>query len=342
MKKLSVLAALVVLMLVAGPAMAHNWGCWIQPDRTVTYRISGSNSSLAQAAVNEWDADTILTMVSSSSNDILVSDGNYGNTGWGGLATIQQYSGCTILYGTAVLNTFYSYTANGKRGVFCQEVGHLFGLDHSNDGGCMGGGYYYSIDTNYNVVSHNIKDIGNKYRNVPASLLFKHGDEHGEGDSPAVHAVWYHNPRTLGEVAALSSKIVVAEVASVVDSADIVVRMAGMPNDEHRVPTQRIGLNLKGALKGEMPSTFDLFHTGNESFALDRDPAYAVGEKYILFLTEREDGTYLVVSPEGRFKINGWRLQAMSDKEFAVKLQAVGLPGLKRDLAEVLAAPATH
>ncbi len=335
------LAALVTLV-VASPALAHNWGCWKQPNRTVKYKNTASNSSQAQAAINEWDVDTTLIMSSSSSPEITVSDGNYGNTGWGGLATIVNYSGCNILYGTAVVNTYYSYTSNGKRGVFCQEVGHLFGLDHSNDGGCMGGGYFYSIDTYYTVVSHNITDISNKYAGVPAltepsDVDARHGEVDNEGEHELVHAVWFNNPMTLGDVTNLASNIVVAKVSAVNEGADIVVLNDGHPNGEHRIPTQSITLEVKSALKGETKKTIELFKTGNEDFVLDGDSSYAVGQTYVLFLTQREDGQYLVVSPEGRYEIGrGGRLTAASSKEFAVKMQNVGLQGLTLDVNEAI------
>lgn len=324
------LAALTTLV-VASPALAHNWGCWTQPNRTVKYKVSATNSSQANAAINEWHVDTILTMSAvSSGQEILVSDSNYGATGWGGLATIVNYSGCNVLYGTAVLNTYYSYTSNGKRGVFCQEVGHLFGLDHSNDGGCMGGGYWYSIDTYYTVVSHNITDISNKYSGLPAltEITTKHGED-GEGHGK-VHAVWYYNPMTLAEVAKLASNIVVAKVVAVDEGEDLWV--AG-----ERVPTQTIAFETGKALKGETSAVIELFHTGDDHFVLDGDPAYHVGETYVLFLTQREDGKYLVVSPEGRYRIGANdQLVPVSKKEFAVKMQNVGLRGLTLDVKEAL------
>jgi hypothetical protein len=325
-----------MLPLLEAPAAAHDWGCWRQPNRTVYSRNTAANSSQAQAALNEWSADTILNIVNVSYHtEISVYDGNYGNTGWGGLASIESSSGCNILHGHATLNTYYSYTSNGKRGVFCQEVGHLFGLQHSNDGGCMGGGYYYDINSYYTVVSHNINDIAAKYNGVPASTA-PGDDEHAEDTSSRVQAVWYHNPRTLAETYDLATAVVVARVVDVNDAADIVVPSAAFENGEHRVPNQRIAMQVTRTVKGEIGPEFELFHTGNREFVLGGDPPYAIGQRYLLFLMARGDGSYLVVSPEGRYQVKaGGRLDPVSEKDFSVMLRGVRIGSALDDLANV-------
>jgi hypothetical protein len=70
-----------------------------------------------------------------------VFDGNYGANGWAGLASLESVSGSHILHAHARINYYYSMSSGYKQGVFCQEVGHTFGLDHSNTGSCMGLGY---------------------------------------------------------------------------------------------------------------------------------------------------------------------------------------------------------
>lgn len=340
--KLSTLAtralmALVVMALAAPPALAHRWGCWIQPNRTVQVRNTATNWSQANAALNEWDADTILSIPRVSSHtEVSVLDGNYGNTGWGGLASIESASGCNILHGHATLNTYYSYTSNGKRGVFCQEVGHLFGLDHSNDGGCMGGGYYYSINTNYQVVSHNISDINGMYANRLADTGGIDGlASSPEPAGPRNTAIWYHNPRSLSDLAGLSTAVVVARVAGIYEAADIVVPTEAFDEGEHRVPNQRIAFEVERTLAGDVGRGFELFHTGNDEFVLESDPPFAIGESYLLFVMPRDDGSYLVVSPEGRYQVTKDGLEPASHREFAEVLARGGLGFLEIDLRDL-------
>lgn len=332
--KLSLLFAIVV------PVMAHDWGCWIQPNRTVYVRNTASYSTQAAQAIAEWNNDTVMRMVTVGYHtEASVFDGNYGNTGWGGLATIESYSGCSILHGHAMVNLYYSYTLNGIRGIFCQEIGHLFGLDHSNDGGCMGGGYFYSINSNYNVVSHNINDIASKYSGVPLKSGDDDGHEHSHdhaSDSVAkVHAVWHSRPQNMREALDLSDAVVVARVIEVTDEPDLVVPVEGLHNNEHRVPNQLIGLEIRKTLFGSVYSDeIALFHTGNENFVLDGDPPYEIGEFYVLFLTQREDGSYRVIAPEGRFLKTPAGLEPASDMPYVQLMRNIRVHELENDLRQ--------
>ena len=78
------------------------------------------------------------------------------------MAEITTTSANHITHGHARVNYYYAYSSTTKQGIFCQEVGHVFGLDHSNDGGCMGLGYYSG--STYTTVQHNWNDIYNMYR----------------------------------------------------------------------------------------------------------------------------------------------------------------------------------
>ncbi|MGH2544687.1 MAG: hypothetical protein ACRDIB_17995, partial [Ardenticatenaceae bacterium] len=167
------LCLLVAFLLVSAGqfsvASAHDWQCgaygwhWNRTGSSVTIGMYNTAYYYSQAnsARNDWSGNTILYVPNRTYHtDMSVFDGSYGNTGWGGLAEIINYSGCHITHGHARLNYYYSYTSNEKRGIFCQEIGHLFGLDHS-DHGCMGMGYYNNA---YTTVQHNWDDIYNKYR----------------------------------------------------------------------------------------------------------------------------------------------------------------------------------
>jgi hypothetical protein len=323
-KSVFIAGALLIAGFAGQAAQAHQWGCWIQADRNVRIR---NTSSLATNAINEWNNSTILNLGAvSSGEETYVFAASSGATGWGGIARITNYSGCTILRATAQLNTSYSWTTNAARGVFCQEVGHTFGLDHSNDGGCMGGGYWYDIGTHYTLVSHNINDIGSMYANRfsgdSAQVTGEHNDH--EGNTPRIHAYWYNNPRTLRQTARMSSEIVVAKVTGVADG-DIIENtdQGGVSG----IPTQRVSFVVQRGRKGSLEAgqVFELYQNGNEENRFDEDPSYKVGRSYLLFLTSREDGSYMPVSPAGRYEVTKSGLVPAAKKGFAAELKGADL-----------------
>jgi hypothetical protein len=333
-KSVFVAATLVIALFAGSAAEARRWGCWIQADRNV--RIRNTTSS-ASAAVSDWNNLTILNLSSvSSGEETYVFNANSGNTGWGGLASITNYSGCTILRATAQLNTYYSWTTNAARGVHCQEIGHTFGLDHSNDGGCMGGGYWYDIGTHYTIVSGNVNEIGSMYANraVTPAIFPTVGPE---VDTPRFHAFWANNPRSLREATRLATDIVVAKVVDVTDGAPIVNRQSD--GYVSRIPTQRVTFRVNRSRKGEMVGGeyFVLFQNGDEHNRFDEDPAYKIGSRHLLFLTPRRDGTFLVVSPEGRYEIGHEGLEPVSHRSFAPSLKGASLQDVLSDVKGALA-----
>ena len=326
-KSVFIAASVLIVGLAGSAAQAHQWGCWSQADRNV--RIRNTTSS-ATAAINDWNSLTILNLSSvSSGEETYVFAANSGNTGWGGIARITNYSGCTILRASAQLNTYYSWTTNAARGVHCQEVGHTFGLDHSNDGGCMGGGYWYDIGTHYTIVSHNVNDIGSIYANKVAN---KHSLVGPEADEPRIHAFWYNHPRTLGQATRLASAVVVATANDVTDGDPIAI------GEEGSIPSQRVHFTVKRSQKGSLKvgESFVLFQNGNDHNRFDEDPNYKMGHRYLLFLTEREDGTYLVISPEGRYQVTRNGLEPAAHKGFAADLKGASLQDVITDVERTL------
>lgn len=342
------LAAIIAVSVFGfvGTANAHNWSCWKQPNRTVYAYNTAVLSSQANAALSEWDTKTILAVPRVNYHtEISVFDGYYGNTGWAGIASIESASGCNILHGHARVNRSYSYTSNGYRGIFCQEVGHLFGLDHSNDGGCMGGGYFYSINTYYTVVQHNINDIASKYSSTPLAAALPteiasarvvpdaFGGEVEEGRARAI-AFWHERPHTLEEASRNSEAVVSARVIQVVPGPDLTVPVEGLENGMDRIPTQRILFAVDRVISGTLNGrVFELFHTGNDEFVVVEDPAYVPGERYILFLATKEGGTYRVIAPEGRIRVTEGGLEPISKREFMSELRGRSVDALTRDLS---------
>ncbi|MEU7839235.1 hypothetical protein [Nonomuraea sp. NPDC049129] len=309
------MAATIGLVLVSTtpPAFAHQWGSWHwnRYGATVTIQIqdTATNFSQAEASINDWDSHTLLSLPRVGSHtDISVFDGNYGNTGWGGLAEIINYtSGSHITHGHARLNYYYSYTSAEKTGIFCQEVGHLFGLDHSNDG-CMGMGYYNNLT---NTVQHNWNDISAMYRTSHHTAAVE-GTE-TIGGPPQYAAIWRSQPRSLSQAVRMGSAVVRATVTEVRQADDLVVGAQAEPGGVDRVPTQAITLRTDETLKGSADETVTLFRTGDDASGIADDPAYQIGQQYVLILDgKRTDGRQVVLSPEGRYLLDGGVVRTFS------------------------------
>jgi hypothetical protein len=325
-KSIFVAGILLVTGLVGSAAEARQWGCWSQADRNI--RIRNAAGSQASSAINDWNNMTILNFSSvSSGEEIYVFNANSGATGWAGLASITSYSGCTIRRATAQVNTYYySSSSTAARGIHCQEIGHGFGLDHSNDGGCMGAGYWYSVTNAYRPVTYNVNFVNSMYAN-------KHSEHPGE-DSPRFHGNWYNTPRNIGEATRLAKEVVVATVDYVTDG-----RAIKLPAEAgYDIPTQRVHFTVKRSRKGSLAvgESFVLFQNGNDHNRFDEDPSYKLGKRYLLFLTPRKDGTYLVISPEGRYQVTPNGLVPATHKSFAAGLAGASLQDVLGDVGRAI------
>lgn len=329
-KALLVAGSLLIAGLAGQAAQAHQWGCWSQADRNIKIRnVAGSQAS---SAISDWNNMTILNISSvSSGEEIYVFNANSGNTGWAGLATITSYSGCTIRRATAQVNTYYySSTSTAARGIHCQEVGHGFGLDHSNDGGCMGAGYWYSVTGAYRPVTHNVNDIASMYANKHA------GEEHEGVDAPRFHGNWFYSPKSIREATRLAYEVVVATVTDVTEGDPI---LSVHPDGVQSIPTQRVHFTVNRRRKGTLRAgtSFVLFQNGNDENRFDEDPSYKVGSRHLLFMNPRKDGTYLVVAPEGRYEVTaGGLVPAVQHDSFASKLEGASLQDVLSDVNRAL------
>lgn len=331
-KSLFVGGSLLIAVLVTQAAQAHQRGCWIQADRNISYRNAGGTQ--AAAAIGDWDSMTILNFSPvSSGEEIYISAANSGSTGWGSLVSITNYEGCIIRRCTVQLNTYYTFTSNAARGMYCQGIGKCVGLDHSNDGGCMGGGYWYDIATHYRPVAHNVTDIATMY----ADRLSSSPTVGSEVDAPRFRASWTYNPRSIREASRIATDIVTATVADVEDGDPMVSRQRN--GSESQIPTQRVTFNVVRSRKGSLGEneSFVLFQNGNEENRFDEDPSYKLGRTYLLFLVPREDGTYLVVSPAGRYEVTKGGLVPAANSGFAAELKGASLQGVMSDLMQSLA-----
>ena len=146
-RAVAVWGILLVLAIAVGAGTAfasHRWGCWKYANFAINWYNGGTGDYFniyneeARTDGDSWHnfTDLSLTAVGSagSTDHVNAYNGFYGANGWLGIAEIRGASGCTVLNGRARLNQSYldgGYSRTNKKHVACQEVGHLFGLNHN-------------------------------------------------------------------------------------------------------------------------------------------------------------------------------------------------------------------
>ncbi|MEK7166776.1 MAG: hypothetical protein AAB874_08265, partial [Patescibacteria group bacterium] len=169
--------ALFLLMSAIFPALvyaSHSWGNyhWARTNNPFTLKLGDNVSSTwdpyLQTTSNDWTQSSVLDtqIVTGGTNArrcrptagrVEVCNSTYGSNGWLGLAQIWV-SGSHITQGVSKMNDTYFNTSTYNKPawrnlVLCQEVGHIFGLDHQDEnfanpplGTCMD----YTSDPNSN------------------------------------------------------------------------------------------------------------------------------------------------------------------------------------------------
>jgi hypothetical protein len=158
---------LVIVLLVAVPMFAnHGWSTyhWSKPGAQVsppvTMNVSGVWTSYSSRVMSDWNQSTVIESpwsfgsisstkrCTSATGKIEVCNNTYGMNGWLGIAGISL-SGGHIVKGYTKLNDSYFNTSTYNKTewrqlVYCQEVGHDYGLGHQNEifdninvGSCM-------------------------------------------------------------------------------------------------------------------------------------------------------------------------------------------------------------
>lgn len=158
--KRTFLLSFLALFLVAGTVSAsHAWGKYhwdLSTDESTVSPLeladnltsSAWNNSLA-AASSDWNASVLKNQVVSgagnancdpTSGRVEICNGEYGDNGWLGIASIWATRGRSnhIVQGVVKVNDTYFNTPKydteaWKNFVMCQEVGHTFGLGHQDE-----------------------------------------------------------------------------------------------------------------------------------------------------------------------------------------------------------------
>src|SRR5215217_1391841 len=144
-------ALMIIVLLVAVPVFAsHGWSTYhwsrtgSQVTPPVTMNVGGSWPDYTARVMTDWNRSTVIESpwsfgaissrkrCTSATGQIEVCNNTYGNNGWLGIAGISV-SGGHIVKGYTKLNDTYFNSAqyntpSWRRLVYCQEVGHDYGL----------------------------------------------------------------------------------------------------------------------------------------------------------------------------------------------------------------------
>ncbi len=170
-----------------------------------------------------------------------------------------------------------------------------------------------------------------------------------------VAASWSFHPKTISEARSRAQSIVLAQVVSIGRGDDIVTSHPEEPDGVDRIPTQRIAVKVVKTYKGGATkgSQLTVFQTGGsvtsaaaapngqqasapaKQVVLEGDPAYKVGEQYLLMLEQGPASTLRPVSPEGRYRYNttSGSLTPMVNGAVPDQIKAAGLKSLEPTLS---------
>lgn len=191
----------ITLLSASSEVLAsHSWGNyhWARTENPFTLNLGDNLSSNWDSFLNTTSADWSLSSVldtsvvpgntsakrcKPTSGRVEVCNSTYGRNGWLGLAQIW-ISGNHITQGVTKLNDTYFKTSKyntieWKNMVMCQEVGHVFGLDHQDEnfnntnlGTCMD--YTDDPSSNQHPNTHDYEELEDIYSHLDSftSLQF--------------------------------------------------------------------------------------------------------------------------------------------------------------------------
>jgi hypothetical protein len=194
----------LMFALAAFPAAvdaSHSWGNyhWARSSNPITIRVIDSMTSNWDdnlgIAISDWNSSSVLNVVTEAGSTTTSTRRNcrpvagkvrscnytYGRNGWLGVAQIWA-SGSHITQGTAKMNDSYlassSYSETARQHVICQEIGHLWGLDHQDESGadlntCMD--YADALD-NPHPNAHDYQQLQTIYSHLDGGALAPDAD----------------------------------------------------------------------------------------------------------------------------------------------------------------------
>lgn len=155
---------------------------------------------------------------------------------------------------------------------------------------------------------------------------------------------WAYRPDGLSDLVDHSSAIVMAEVEAIRPSDPWILDPSSSTSPE--IPTSLVDIRVTESIDGETPPELTIHQVGGAGLFAEGDPAYAVGDRYLLFVRPREggpepgagDGTWLTVAPDGRLERAGGVLQPEIAGEVADRLEGDTVPEAQAEIAAADAA----
>lgn len=255
-----------------------------------------------------------------SAGTINAFNADYGDTGWVGVAIVElaQSSGDNhIVYGEVHLNDYYpdNFGIYNKplvmRKVQCQEVGHIFGLDHiKKDTSCMYSsavflGNAHSPDNHdgemVNTITHGHDAVAPPPDGGGGGGSFC--DKNPDHWKCQAAAGVFRGKATWAE--GYESRDDMFEAADVVVSARVLNgsmfdRVVGAPG--RGLPVSQAVLQVQETFKGNANGVIRVEHVRGLGLEIEDDPGYVNGDDYMLFLRQIGARTFRVVNPQGRIQ----------------------------------------
>lgn len=146
---------------------------------------------------------------------------------------------------------------------------------------------------------------------------------------PVIHqAEWAWRPASVAEMSKGSEGAAQARVVAIEPGEPLRFDEPDHPGMRD-IPTQVITFETENRWFGAIPERFQISKTGSDREWIEDDPPYAVGERYVMFLHRRlENGLYL--NPvDGRLKVDGQQVRALTDGAIANDVQRLPLPTIR-------------
>lgn len=255
-----------------------------------------------------------------SAGTINAFNADYGDTGWVGVAIVElaQSSGDNhIVYGEVHLNDYYPanfsiYNSTSvMRKVQCQEVGHVFGLDHiKKDTSCMYSsavflGNAFSPDNHdgdmVNTIthSHDATPPGGGGGGGGGGSFCDKNPDHRRCQAAGVFrgkAIWAEGYESRDDMFEAADVVVSARVLN----GSMFDRVIGAPGQG--LPVSQAVLQIQETFKGNANGVIRVEHVRGLGLEIEDDPGYVNGDDYMLFLRQVGARTFRVVNPQGRIQ----------------------------------------